>query len=308
MSTPPEPTGTQAGLPACVRHPGRQTGLRCTRCDRPACPECLVEASVGFQCVDCVRQGRSEVRRATTVAGAELSDKPVLVPALIAVNVAMFVITVALARDLFNNQQSGLFAALLAYSPSIAEGEWWRTITSGFLHYGPLHVLVNCVALWFLRDLELLLGRLRFALVYFLSMLGGSATVYLFDAVETRSVGASGAVYGMLGGLLVAVIRLKRDKHVLMSVLGIIALNIAFSVSVPGISLLAHLGGLVVGAVVTAGMVYAPSARRQPLQIWTVLAVVVVLVALFAVRTPQVKDQVFCVNPTALECYYATRL
>ncbi|SDJ41431.1 Membrane associated serine protease, rhomboid family [Actinokineospora alba] len=308
MSTPSEPTGTQAGLPACVRHPGRQTGLRCTRCDRPACPECLVEASVGFQCVDCVRQGRSEVRRATTVAGAELSDKPVLVPALIAVNVAMFVITVALARDLFNNQQSELFAALLAYAPSIAEGEWWRTLTSGFLHYGPLHVLVNCVALWFLRDIELLLGRLRFALVYFLSMLGGSATVYLFDAVETRSTGASGAVYGMLGGLLVAVIRLKRDKHVLMSVLGIIALNIAFSISVPGISLLAHLGGLVVGAVVTAGMVYAPTARRLPVQIGTVVAVVVVLVALFVVRTPQVKDQTFCVNPTTLECYYATRL
>lgn len=267
-----------------------------------------MEASVGFQCVDCVRQARSEVRRATTVAGAELADKPVLVPVFIGVNVAMFVITVALARDLFNNQQSELFAALLHYAPSIAEGEWWRIVTSGFLHFGPVHVLVNCVALWFLRDLELLLGRLRFALVYFLSMLGGSLAVYLFAALGTRTAGASGAVYGMLGGLLVAVIRLKRDKHVLMSVLGIIALNIAFSITVPGISLLGHLGGLFVGAVVTAGMVYAPPAKRKPVQIGTVAAVIVVVAALFVVRTPQVNDQVFCTNPTTLECYYATRL
>ncbi|HVK20326.1 MAG TPA: rhomboid family intramembrane serine protease [Actinokineospora sp.] len=303
MSTPHEPTGTQAGLPACVRHPGRPTGLRCTRCDRPACPECLVEAAVGFHCVDCVRQARQEVRRPTTVAGAELSDKPVLVPILIGLNVAMFVITVALAQDLFNNERSEFFQALLSYTPSIADGQWWRPITSGFLHYGPVHLLLNMVALWFLRDIELLLGRVRFALLYFLSMLGGEAACYLFDDLGTRSAGASGAVYGLLGALLVAVIRLKRDKHTLMTVLGVLAVNIAFSVSVANISLLAHLGGLVIGVVVTAAMVYAPAAKRTAWQAGVVAAIVVALAGMFLTRTAQVNDEVYCTNATALDCY-----
>ncbi|WP_436493020.1 rhomboid family intramembrane serine protease [Actinokineospora sp. HUAS TT18] len=304
MSTPQEPIGTQAGLPACVRHPGRPTGLRCTRCDRPACPECLVEAAVGFQCVDCVRQGTREVRRPTTVAGAEVSDKVVLVPALIAVNVAMFVITVALAQDLFNNERSDFFQALVSYIPSTADGQWWRPITSGFLHYGPVHLLLNMVSLWFLRDIELLLGRARFAILYFLSMLGGDAAGYLFDDLGTRSAGASGAVYGLLGALLVAVIRLKRDRHTLMVVLGILAINIAFSLRVPNISLSAHLGGLAVGLIVTAALIYAPAARRTLWQGVVIGVIVVALAAIFVTRTVQVNEEVFCTNATKLDCYF----
>jgi membrane associated rhomboid family serine protease len=267
-----------------------------------------VEAAVGFQCVDCVKQGKREVRRATTVAGAELADKPVLVPILIAANVAMFVLTVVLAQNLFSNSQSEFFYSLVSYAPSIADGQWWRPITSGFLHFGPVHLLLNMVALWFLRDLELLLGRTRFAMLYFLSMLGGEAACYLFDDVQTISGGASGAVYGLLGGLVVAVIRLKRDRHTLMTVLGVLAVNIAFSVSVPNISLLAHLGGLIVGAAVTAGMVYAPTAQRLQWQAGTVIVIVVVLAVLFVVRTSEVNDLMFCFNPTALQCYVGTRV
>ncbi|MGQ0839964.1 rhomboid family intramembrane serine protease [Actinokineospora sp.] len=307
MSIPPDQTGTQAGLPACVRHPDRPTGLSCTRCERPACPQCLVDASVGFQCVDCVNAANRTVRRATTVAGAELADKPVLVPTLIVVNVAVFLLTVALAEDVFGNDRSAFFHALTSYTPSIAEGQWWRPFSSGFLHYGPIHLVVNMIALWFLRDLELLLGRVRFALVYFLAMLGGDAASYVFGSLGAEGAGASGAIYGLLGGLVIAVIRLKRDRHTLMTVLGVLALNLAISVSIPQISLLAHLGGLVVGAAVTFGMLYAPPARRTQWQVGTVVLVTIALVGLFALRTSQVTDEVFCTDPTALECFITTR-
>lgn len=303
MSTPPDRPWTQAGLPACVRHPDRPTGLSCTRCGRPACPECLVEASVGYQCVDCVQVAKRTTRRATTVAGAELAEKPALVPALIAVNVAMFALTVALARDLFANDGSPLFLALSSYSPSIVEGQFWRLLTSGFLHFGPIHLLVNMVALWFLRDVELLLGRVRFALLYALSLLGGSVASFAFGDLGGQGAGASGAIYGMLGGLIVAVIRLKLDRHTLMTVVGVLAVNLAISVSIAQISLLAHLGGLVVGAVVTIGMVYAPPAARLRWQVATVALVAAALLGLFVLRYTQLSDLVFCTDPTALECF-----
>ena len=305
MSHPPQhpDRGTQAGLPACVRHPDRPTGLSCTRCGRPACPECLVEAAVGFQCVDCVREGNRGVRRPTTVAGAALASKPVLVPALIGLNVLMFAITALLARSPMSNENSAFFHALSAYAPSIASGQWWRVVTAGFLHFGLLHLVVNMVALWFLRDLELLLGKVRFAVVYLLSLVGGTVGTYLFSALGTEGAGASGAIYGLLGGLLIAVIRLKQDRHALMQVVGVIALNLAFSVAIPQISLLAHLGGLVIGAALTAGMLYAPAASRVLWQTLTAVGVLVVLVVAFAIRTPQVTDQVFCPDPTTTECY-----
>ncbi|SDC79081.1 rhomboid family intramembrane serine protease [Actinokineospora iranica] len=306
MSTPPnqpDPYGTQAGLPACVRHAGRPTGLSCTRCGRPACPECLVEAAVGFQCVDCVTEGSRTVRRPTTAAGAELASKPVLVPVLIAVNVAIFVLTVALAGDPVHNERSAFFHALTAYAPSIADGQLWRVLTSGFLHFGMIHILVNMVALWFLRDIELLLGKVRFGLLYVLSLLGGSAAAYAFGDLGAEGAGASGAIYGLLGGLVVAVIRLKSDRHVLMTVIGVLALNLAISVKIPEISLLAHLGGLFVGAAVTFGMVYAPPERRRRWQVGTVVLVTVAIIGLFVVRTPQVAEVTFCVDPTTPECY-----
>ncbi|WP_026421815.1 rhomboid family intramembrane serine protease [Actinokineospora inagensis] len=291
MTTPPyQPDpGTQAGLPACVRHPDRPTGLSCTRCGRPACPECLVEASVGFQCVDCV--GAGPVARPTTVAGAPLRAKPSLVPALIAVNVVLYAITALLAHNPVDNQDSDLFADLATYSPSIADGDWWRVVTGGFLHYGLLHIASNMLSLWFLRDMELLLGRLRFAALYGLSLLGGSAAAYAFGAVDTPTVGASGAIYGVFGGLLVAVIRLKLDKHALMNVVGLLAVNLAISVAVPGISLVAHVGGLLVGVAVTFGMVYAPPTQRRAWQVTTVVLVAVALAGIFVIRTVQLREQ-----------------
>ncbi|MEU4442591.1 rhomboid family intramembrane serine protease [Actinosynnema sp. NPDC050801] len=287
ISPPPgEPIGARPDLPVCTRHPDRATGLRCVRCDRPACPECLREASVGYQCVDCVNEGRAAVRRPRTFVGAELTQRMVVTPVLIALNVLMFVITAAQAGSVAGNQRSALFEAFVMYTPSVAwDGEWWRLVTSGFLHFGLLHLALNMIALYVLgRDLEPVFGRLRFAAVYGVSLLGGGLAVYVFGGINTIVAGASGAVYGLMGAMLVAVLRLKLNPG---PALGVIGLNVVLSFTLPGVSLLGHIGGLVVGALLTAGLVYAPSAKRNNWQAAAVVGAVVVLVVLAFVRTGQ---------------------
>jgi membrane associated rhomboid family serine protease len=275
-------------MPGCARHPDRPTGLRCTRCDRPACPECLREASVGYQCVDCVNEGRRTARRGTTVAGAQLTQRLVVMPVLVALNVAVFALTAYQARSVGHNQESQLFIDWYLGPGIVAQGEWWRLFTSGFLHYGPVHLALNMIALYILgRDLEPLLGRLRFTAVYLVSLLGGGIAVFVFGDINQAVAGASGAVFGLMGGIAVVTFRLKLNPG---PALGIIALNVFISVTLPGISLLGHLGGLVVGAIATAAMVYAPPKTRNAWQAGTLVALVVALVGMFLVRDAQLGE------------------
>ena len=212
-SVPPpgEPVGAQPELPVCVRHSDRPTGLRCTRCDRPACPDCLREASVGYQCVDCVHAGQRAVRRVRTIAGAELTGTLLVTPALIALNVLVFVLTAVQAKSISRNYARRSCSTTWSMMPDeVAAGEWWRLFTSGFLHFGPAHLALNMMALWLLgRELEPVLGRLRFTVVYLMSLLGGGTTVYLFGELCSEVAGASGAVFGLMGGLLAVLLRLK---------------------------------------------------------------------------------------------------
>ncbi len=273
--------------PVCVRHPGRETSVRCTRCDRPACPTCLREASVGYQCVDCVAEGARTQPRAATVAGAEPPDKSVVVPALIAINVLIFAVTVVQARSLSRNFDALLFRQWSLQPTAVADSAWWRLLTSGFLHIGPIHLAFNMIALWVIgRDLELVLGRARFLVVYLISLLGGSLAVLLFSDPATPVAGASGAVFGLMGGLAVVLLRLRRSPR---PALTIILLNVVISIVVPGISILGHLGGLVFGAAVTAGLVYAPRDRRAAVQAVTVLGLLAVVVVGVAARTLQLR-------------------
>lgn len=287
---PPGPSqpvpGQPAGQLACFRHPNRPTGLRCTRCDRPACPECLREASVGYQCVECVSAGQRQVRRARTIAGGQLQRQPVVMPLMIALNLGVFLLTAAQAGSIWRNYASALFFDWVMWPQLIVdEGEWWRLITGGFLHYGLFHVVVNMLALWMLgRDVEQLLGWPRFLLVYLLSLLGGSTAVFVFGDVNTQLAGASGAVWGIIGAVLVAVVRLRLNPQ---PVIFLIVLNLAISF-LPGISLLGHLGGFAVGIAVTAAMVYAPRGRQLFVQVAAVLAVVLLLGVLIVVRASQI--------------------
>lgn len=272
-------------MPTCVRHPDRPTGLRCTRCDRPACPECLREASVGYQCVDCVNEGKRTTRRAKTVAGAELGGRRlVVVPLLIAINVAVYVITAAQAGSLMNNGISKLSEDWMLWPPIVAAGEWWRLFTAGFLHSGLLHIALNMIGLYILgRELEQELGRIRFIAVYLISLLGGSAAVFLFGGT-TPVVGASGAVFGLLGALIVVVLRHKRNPQMLLILL---AINIFLSFRVPDISWLGHLGGLAIGAIATAALVYAPAKSRVAWQAGALVVLTLTLVGMIMIRDAQ---------------------
>jgi membrane associated rhomboid family serine protease len=266
------------GLRACVRHPDRPTGVRCARCERPACPECLREAPVGYQCVDCVNEGRREVRRPVTVAGAQLGSRLVVVPILVAINVAVFAYTAYQAQSVANNQLSQTFFDWVLFPEAVAEGEWWRLFTSGFLHFGFIHLAVNMVSLWIIgRELELVFGRWRFLVLYLVSMLGGSAAVYVLVG-NGATAGASGAIFGLMGALAVTVIRLKLPFG---QVAGVILFNLVLSFSgLFAISWEAHVGGLIVGALLGIGFLYPPARIRNQAQTATVIGVVVVLIGL----------------------------
>ena len=300
MTQPPSPHTPPAGLPGCWWHPNRQTALSCVRCGRPACPDCLREASVGYQCVDCVqtarratqsrqRQYRSAGYGARTVAGARLSQRLVVTPVLVALNVLIYAITAAQAGSPMQNQSSSLFLDWVLWPASIVlDDQWWRLVTSGFLHYGVIHIAVNMFSLYVLgREIEVLLGKVRFVAVYLVSLLGGSVVVYAFGNINQTTAGASGAIYGLLGGILVAVLRLRLNPA---PAIGIIVLNLVITVSIPGISLLAHLGGLVTGALATAAMVYAPEKRRAQWQAAAVVVLAVALAGLVLFRDGQLAD------------------
>jgi membrane associated rhomboid family serine protease len=277
----------QQDLPACVRHPDRPTGLRCVRCERPACPDCLREASVGYQCVDCVAEGNKGVRPARNTGGARTRSGArslLVVPVLIALNVLIFAATALQAGSITENQRSELFLQGTLIPGAVAAGEFWRLLTSGFLHfgnyggYGPVHLVFNMFALWVIgRDLEVALGRVRFLLVYLLALLGGSTAIMLFGEPIGSVAGASGAIYGLFGGIAVVVFRAKLNPTPVLMLLGI---NILLSVALPGISLLGHLGGLVVGALATAALVYAPRQNLVRFQTIALAAIGVLLVAL----------------------------
>jgi membrane associated rhomboid family serine protease len=304
MSTPPGGTfgapGAPAAVPTCYRHADRPTGLSCSRCGRPACPECLREASVGYQCLDCVAQGRRTVRAPRTIAGARADRQPVVLYVLIALNVLFYAITVIQTGSPNPNANSRVWQLLVEWPPAVYSGSWWTVVTGGFLHVSILHIALNMLSLWFVgRDLERVLGHLRFTAVYLVSLLGGGVAVLLFSDQNTPTAGASGAIFGLMGGVLVVLLRVKANVG---QVIGIIAINLAFSVATPGISLAGHLGGLAVGALITAALLYAPDGPRKAYwQSGAVVVAVLVLVSVVWLKDAQNAD-VLCTYTPNLKC------
>lgn len=282
---PAGPTDAPAPM-VCVRHTGRPTGLLCSRCGRPACAECLRPAPVGQHCVDCVADARRTVRRPVTISGARADRKPVVVSILIAVNVIVFAVTAVQAHSVMDLSHSALYLQWGLWPVFTAHGYWYQLITAGFLHENPIHILMNMFALYVIgRDMERILGPARFAAVYLIGLLGGSVSVLLFGGVGDFTVGASGAVFALMGGLLVIVYRLKLNPS---QVIGMIAINLVISVAIPHISLLGHVGGLVTGGVLTAALLYVPEQRRATWQVTAGAVLVVVLVALALFRFGQI--------------------
>jgi len=299
MSTPPPsyptyPPAGYSGPPAavCSWHPDRQTALTCTRCGRPACPECLTPASVGFHCRACVAEAQAAQRPVRTVAGGRVGQRPIVSMILIGINLAVFVVTALQARSVMNLSFSRLYVQGSLIPAEVASGEFWRLLTAGFLHGGLIHIATNMISLYLLGlPLERMLGRSRFLAIYLLSLFGSSVSVMLFSAPFSPTIGASGAIYGLMGALVVT---FKRFGFDLRQLLVVVALNVYITFQVPGISWQGHLGGLVVGAIVGAAMVYPPPAQRKKWLWGTTITLAVVLIALLVYRDSQIGEW-FCV-------------
>ncbi|MFE9806329.1 rhomboid family intramembrane serine protease [Streptomyces sp. NPDC005227] len=278
-------------LPACYRHPDRETGVRCTRCERPICPECMVSASVGFQCPDCIRggSGTGHAPAATqprTIAGGTIARDPRLATkVLIGLNVALYVVQ-QVAGDTFTDRFTLFGRAFLAGDiQGVAEGQWYRMLTSMFLHGSPIHIIFNMLSLWWLGGpLEAALGRARYLALYFISGLAGSALCYLLAAPNQPSLGASGAIFGLFGATAVLMRRLNYDMR---PVIALLVINLIFTFGWSGIAWQAHIGGLVAGVVVGYAMVHAPRERRNLVQYGVCALFLVVVVGTTLLRTAQ---------------------
>ncbi len=266
--------------PVCYRHPQRESWIRCTRCDRPICPDCMRDAAVGFQCPECVGEANRRTRQARTVYGGAVRDRAGQVTiALIAINVVAF----ALKYLAGANQVDARFALFeLVRLPDgsiggVAQGEYYRMVTAMFLHVGLLHIALNMYLLWLMGPaLEHLLGRLRFGALYFGAGLGGSALSYL---TGQGGEGASGAIFGLFAAYWVLTRRLGWDTSQITVLIGI---NLVLSFVLPGIGYWAHLGGLAGGAVIGAAYAYAP---KGPIHPWVQAGGVAVVFAAVAVIT-----------------------
>ncbi|MFF9507167.1 rhomboid family intramembrane serine protease [Streptomyces sp. NPDC014724] len=273
---------------SCYRHPGRGTHIRCTRCDRPICPECMVNASVGFQCPDCVRQGSGTghgpaANTPRTVAGGSITADPRLITKiLLGINVAVYIAVLVKGDALVN--ELVLFGRAPTHSggplEGVAEGQWYRLVTSMFLHQEMWHIVFNMLGLWWLGGpLEAALGRARYLALYMLSGLAGGALTYWLSAPDQGSLGASGAIFGLLGATAVLMRRLNYDMR---PVFVLLAVNLVITFNPwGGIAWQAHVGGLIAGTLIAIGMVHAPRERRALVQYGTcalVLAAVVVIV------------------------------
>ncbi len=290
-SVPPSygPSSQSPAVETCAFHPGRQTALHCSRCGRPACPECLTPASVGFQCRACVAEGRGTQRVPRTVTGSRVDQKPVVTYALIAINVLVFLIVAIQAKSGVNVQGSSIYRDGFLVPSLVAGGQWWRLVTSGFLHVSVIHIGLNMLSLYILGvALERMLGHGRFLTVYLLALIGGSAAVMLFTDPLGPTVGASGAIFGLMGGLVVVFKRFKFDMRQLLIVL---AVNLYLSFQLTGISWQAHVGGLVVGAAATAAMVYPSPAIRKRVQIGSVVLIVLFVVAVVLLRDANMAEK-----------------
>ena len=243
-------------MATCYRHPSRETGVACSNCGRPICPDCMTTTPVGMRCPECSKQ-RTQVKRLRDTARI-----PRVTYALIAINVIVFLTE----QGQFSLASTGIhgkvFEEGVLYRAGIAvEHQYWRLVTGGFLHENLLHIGFNMYLLYLLgMMLEPALGSVRFAAIYFTALLAGSFGALL--ATASLTLGASGAVFGLMGAAAVE-LRARRLSVMESGIGGLIVLNLVLSFVFSGISVGAHIGGLIGGAL--AGLALrAADARRLP--------------------------------------------
>ena len=249
----------------CYWHPDRYAGVTCQRCERRVCAECMHTASVGFHCPafiapQSINHGRKRISARSFARGANASEQSLTTRTLIAVNLFAFLVTLFRGGSLSSGGGDvtidfglvGYGRVLSAFSidyVGIAEGEWWRMFTGGFLHAGFIHLAFNMFLLWMLgSQLERLLGPTSYLILYFGSLLSGALGVMLLDPLAL-TVGASGAVFGLMGATVVY--QLRRGVSPWSNGIGtLLIINLIFTFARPNISVGGHLGGLLGGLLI----------------------------------------------------------
>jgi membrane associated rhomboid family serine protease len=265
----------------------------------------MVPASVGFQCPECVQEGRRTTRVARNVFGGRAGGNGEVTKILVAINVVIYVLTALNAGSFTSpNPTAAVYNDFALVPAQVAHGEWYRVVSSMFLHYGIVHIAFNMWALWVMGiALEGMLGRLRFLGLYFLSGLGGSVLSFATGPVLTPAAGASGAIFGLFGAFFVV---LRRRNLETGGIVGLIAVNLVISFTISNIDWRGHVGGLIVGTVVGFVFAYAPSGpQRDRIQLAGCAAVAVALLAGAALGAAHVRTecpQVVEINGTAVAC------
>src|SRR3954467_10523093 len=265
----------------CYRHPNRVTGVSCSACGRPICPDCMTPTSVGMRCPECAKQ-RTKVHNMRTMSG-----EPRVTVAIIIVCAAAMLASgnVVCGGAMLRSGNGGcgsngggrLTADFALFGPAISDGEWWRLVTGGFLHANLIHIFFNMYLLWILGQmLEPMLGSGRFAALYFTALLWGSFGALLLTP-DTPTVGASGAVFGLMGAAAVE-LRARGVNPFKTDIGMLIIFNLGLSFLLAGISIGGHIGGLIGGALAGMAIGYADRHRVR----WVAYAACAVLSA-FAV-------------------------
>jgi membrane associated rhomboid family serine protease len=298
---------SESTVTTCYRHPKVESHVRCTRCDRYICPDCMREAAVGHQCVECVKEGARSVRQARTAFGGRITTAPVVTYILIGLNVLAYLGELVrpsivdrfemLGRGLVG-PDGGHYMWVTTYpsdyhAEGVVGGEWYRLLTAPFLHlpvaegtFGILHIVMNMVSLWNIgRVVESQLGRIRYITLYLLSALGGSVLVLLI-APDTPTLGASGAIFGLGAAYYVMARRLGADMSAVNRFMA--GLLVWLLISAGLTSWQGHLGGLLAGGVVTLAYAYAPrDSRRSLVQAGACVALLALLVILTVAKVTE---------------------
>ena len=285
-SPPADGTSGAGGVPTCYRHPGRETYVSCSRCGRPACPDCLRAAPVGQQCLDCVH-GRSpeagpRARQPRTAFGGRVTTGAAVTWSLVGINVLLYLAVLARPSIATNLEMVGYANDGRGNAIGVGAGQWYRLLTSAFVApsggtLGFADILFNMWALIVVGpQLEHMLGRVRFLAVYLLSAIGGGVFLYYLVPPNQAALGASGAVFGLFGAWFVVARKLRLDSR---GILFLIAINLGLGFVVSGIAWQDHIGGLITGALITAAYVYAPKNHRVLVQAAATAGMLAILIA-----------------------------
>lgn len=260
-------------MPTCYRHPSRETGVACSNCGRPICPDCMTSTPVGMRCPECSR----EKTRVHSVRSGPAA--PIATQVIVAVNVLVYLAELATGSG-FGSVSGRIYEEGALYGPFVAQlDEYWRIVTAGFLHASLWHIAFNMVFIWFIgRSLEPAIGTARFVVAYFAALVCGSFGVLLIEP-DSVAVGASGAAFGLLGTLLIE----ARSRGIDLWATGLLQLallNFAITFLIPNIAIGAHLLGFAGGLVM--GVIYQAADRQRLPQAVSLGAGVVLTVAAFA--------------------------